>query len=169
MRNTYAMGWLHCGVINHIIFNTLPPITMTLLKWVTVVLTICKVNEGILWQSVTDTHTENLQSVRKMGILVTVCYVLIFLNTKVRWWKNVKIKKFLKMSKFVKICTSRSPHPHICPHPTIGNVSLPYPPPQCHKRESPTIPHISPQPHTFRDLKFSPKFQKRSPFAIILP
>ena len=48
------------------------------------------------------------------------------------------------MSKFVKICTSRSPHPHICPHPTIGNDSLfPHPTtnPQHRTPQSPTFPH----------------------------
>lgn len=37
----------------------------------------------------------------------------------------LKLKNFLKMSKFVKICTSRSPYTPNCPHPKIGNISLP--------------------------------------------
>ena len=37
------------------------------------------------------------------------------------------------MSKFVKICTPRSPHTPKCPHPTIGNNSLP--------PQSPTFAH----------------------------
>ena len=55
------------------------------------------------------------------------------------------------MSKFVKICTSRSPHPHICPHPTIGNVSLfPHPTtnPQHRTPQSPTFPHNHPHSET---------------------
>ena len=37
-------------------------------------LTLCKVRSSELWQCVTDAHTENLQGVREMGILVTFCY-----------------------------------------------------------------------------------------------
>ena len=37
-------------------------------------LTLCKVRSSELWQCVTDAHTENLQGVREMGILVTICY-----------------------------------------------------------------------------------------------
>ena len=47
------------------------------------------------------------------------------------------------MSKFVKICTSRSPHTPKCPHPTIGNVSFSPTPPQ-----SPTFPHNHPHSET---------------------
>ena len=63
------------------------------------------------------------------------------------------------MSKFVKICTPRSPHTPNCPHPTIGNVSL-FPHPTTNPQHHPTtIPHISPQSPTLRDLKFSPKIK----------
>ena len=37
-------------------------------------LTLCKVRGKELWQCVTDAHTEILQGVREMGILVTFCY-----------------------------------------------------------------------------------------------
>ena len=39
-----------------------------------VFLTLCKVRAKELWQCVTDAHTEILQGVREMGILVTFCY-----------------------------------------------------------------------------------------------
>ena len=62
------------------------------------------------------------------------------------------------MSKFVKICTSRSPHTPNCPHPTIGNVSLPpHSPPHRHNAtnentptppQSPTFPHNHPHSET---------------------
>ena len=63
------------------------------------------------------------------------------------------------MLKFVKICTSRSPHTPNCPHPTIGNVSLPHTPLPTATMPQTRIPHISPQSPTFRDLKFSPKIK----------
>ena len=55
------------------------------------------------------------------------------------------------MPKFVKICTSRSPHTLKCPHPTIGNDSLfPHPTtnPQHRTPHSPTFPHNHPHSET---------------------
>ena len=61
------------------------------------------------------------------------------------------------MSKFVKICTPRSPHTPKCPHPKIGNDSL-FPHPTTNPQHHPTtIPHISPQSPTLQDLNFPQK------------
>lgn len=52
------------------------------------------------------------------------------------------------MSKFVKICTSRSPHTPNCPHPTIGNVSLPHTPLPTATMPQTRIPHNHPHSET---------------------